>query len=166
MYHFKKDFVQKYIQKYIKEIDVINYNTRQFYYEVTVTFNPSYWSLNQAMVSIPQIVADVLKPIVKEKQLDKIILAYVVEYHENGYPHLHAQVITQSSIDPENQRNIHQRLCRRYGKSQWYQTGEEDMVHINNKFPDGIKWSEYIKKDKCKNEENGMKHYFQYQLGF
>lgn len=162
----KLDFVQKYIRDHIKEVDIMDHHLDRYYYEVTVTFDQKYWSLNNSLNSIPQIVADILKPIVKSNFYQKFQIAYVVEYHKNGYPHLHAQIINSQQIDPQDQKNIHQRLCRRYGKSQWYQTGQENKIHFNDKFPDGVLWSEYIKKDIELNEANGQRHYFQYSIGF
>lgn len=165
MFAIEKTYLQKYIQPYIKTIEEMDYTSRRYYYETTVTFNPQYWTLTTALRSINQVIADLLKPIIKNTYKEKIQIAYCVEYHVNGYPHIHAQILTKSEVDPEDQRNIHQRLCRRYGKSQWYQTGEEDMVHINEKFPEGIKWSDYIRKDVLSNQLNGQTHYYQYQLG-
>lgn len=162
----KPKFLQKYIQKHILEVIEMRYNYFNNYYEVTVTFNPQYWTLTNALYSIPEVVADIIKPIIRANCLNQFQIAYCVEYHDNGYPHLHAQILNSIEIHPEDQRNIHQRLCRRYGKSQWYQTGLEDKIHVNDKFPEGIKWSEYIKKDIIRNQENGQRHYFQYQFGF
>lgn len=165
MFSIKPKFVQKYIQEHIREIETMRHNYFNNYFEVTVTFNPQYWSMSNALISIPEVIADIIKPIVKSNQLNKFQIAYCVEYHENGYPHLHMQILNPSPIWPDDQRNIHQRLCRRYGKSQWYQTGLEDKNHINDKFPEGILWSDYIKKDVNQNEHNGQRHYYQYQIG-
>lgn len=162
----KLDFVQKYIQMHIKESDTMDYHLDRHYYEVTVTFDPKYWSLNNSLNSIPEVVADILKPIVKSNLYEKFQIAYSVEYHKNGYPHLHAQIINSLPIYPQDQKNIHQRLCRRYGKSQWYQTGQVDMIHFNDKYPEGILWSAYIQKDVEVNEARGQRHYFQYSIGF
>lgn len=166
MFKLNSNFLQKYARDAIKPIPIMDHHIKHYYYEVTVTFTPAYWSKIDSLESIPQVIADILKPIIKTIGLNKTQIAYAVEYHTNGYPHLHAQILTGMSIHPEDQRSIHQRLCRRYGKSQWYQTGEEDYLHINDKYPEGILWSQYIQKDKLQNEENGQQHYFQYQIGF
>lgn len=166
MFSLKSKLLQKYIVNHIKEVEEMRHNYFNNYYEVTVTFNQQYWTLSNALHSIPQVLADIIKPIIRVNSLNQFQIAYCVEYHANGYPHLHAQILNPIEIHPEDQRNIHQRLCRRYGKSQWYQSGLEDKIHINDKFPEGIKWSEYIKKDIEQNQANGQRHYFQYQLGF
>lgn len=165
-FQLNDSFLQKYVRDRIKPISTISHSGYQYYYEVTVTYNPQYWTKSYSLEAIPQIIADLLKPIVKWQWGTPgcIQIAYAVEYHENGYPHLHAQIITSGELNPELQRCIHQRLCRRYGRSQWYQTEQEDKIHVNDKFPNGIKWSEYIQKDKVLNSVNGQAHYYQYKL--
>lgn len=165
MYSIRDSYLQKYIQGRIKETDRKHTDYYNYTYECTVTFNQSYWSLRRAMQAIPEVVADILKPIVREL-CSSFYITYAIEYHRNGYPHLHAQIFTGViDIEPETQRNLTQRLCRRYGRSQWYQTGIEDKLHVNEQFPEGIYWSEYIKKDRQHNEEKQLKHYFNYQIG-
>ena len=161
------DYLQKYIRGHIHQIDQIDYNHPFHYYECTVTYDPKYWTLDQALSVTPQVISDILKPIIRQNpQFQKLFIAYSIEYLENGYPHIHTQIMNTISIIPEIQRQIHQRLTRRYGRSQWYQTGTENMLHTKGKYPEGILWSEYIKKDVIFNEQRGQKHYYQYQIGF
>lgn len=164
MFELKPEMIQSYILSRVTEKDSCNplrwnrLNGERFFYEFTITFNPQYWRLGNAMASVGQAIADVCKPIIRDDH--KFQLDYSIEYHENGMPHIHGQVITEWDIHPEIQRNIHQRLCRRYGRSQWFQTGLEDMFHTTS----GMKWSEYIRKDVLKNQVNGMKHFYSYQF--
>lgn len=163
MFQLKPENIQKYIKPWMVENnDRIRWknklNGELFYYEFTVTFNPNFWSMGYAMGCVGQVIADVVKPIIKDDHHFQI--DYSVEYHENKMPHIHGQVISREEIRPDVQWNIHHRLTRRYGRSQWYQTGTEDMFHEKS----GMKWSEYIKKDIEENEKNGMKHYYQYQF--
>lgn len=110
------------------------------------------------MSVVPQVIADVLKPIFRGGSTN-VLIRYSVEYHQNGYPHVHGQVVVEDySISPDIQKSLHQRLCRRYGKSQWYQTGTEDKFHESS----GMLWSEYIKKDVIKNSSSGLFHYHEY----
>lgn len=132
-----------------------------FYYEFTVTYNPSYWTKNASMQVVPQVIADVLKPVIRQGP-GNIIIRYSVEYHENGYPHIHGQVLTDYELLPDIQRSIHQRLCRRYGRSQWYQTENEDKYHETS----GMLWSQYIQKDVVKNSSSGLQHYHEYCVRF
>lgn len=152
MYHLDTSLIQRYAVPFIKD----KWYSNEYYYEVTVTFNPQYWSLSNAMANIKCVVADILKPVIRD--VYDFSIRYAVEYHENGMPHLHAQVSTSNELSPDIQRGIHQRLIRRYGRSQWYQTGQEDKFHDASQ----MLWSQYIKKDVFKNEENGMRHYFEY----
>lgn len=160
MFALKKELLQKYVRNWITEgwIDTKG----KYYYEFTVTFNMSYWSLADAMESVPQIIADVLKPVIRST--DTFTIRYSVEYHKNGMPHVHGQVSSGFPLHPDIQRAIHQRLIRRYGRSQWFQTGIEDKVHVNESYPDGIPWSEYIIKDVVLNEKNGLRHYYEYNF--
>lgn len=163
----KNDYLQRYIREHIKETQIVH-DSYAYYYECTVTYDPSYWSLGFALDVTPQVIADVLKPIIRQNPspFTKLKIAYSVEYLGNGYPHIHMQILNDINICPEIQRSINQRLCRRYGRSQWYQTGNEDRIHVNSKYPEGILWSEYIKKDVLFNEQNGQRHYYEYNIGF
>lgn len=161
MFQLNKNYLQKYVRDYIKENKVRD-DLKRFYYEVTITFNQQYWSLQRAIDCVEQVIADILKPVIRS--CSSFGIRYCVEYHANGYPHIHAQVLVDSELPEDIQRAIHCRLIKRYGRSQWYQTGEEDKIHINEKYPEGIRWSEYIKKDVRGNELNGKRHYFEYTL--
>lgn len=158
------------LQNYVREKIVDHFETHcascfhaafwvPFYYEFTVTYNPCYWTKHSAMQVVPQVVADVLKPIIRTTDGAVIMIRYSVEYHQNGYPHVHGQVLMNGQgISPDIQRSIHQRLCRRYGKSQWYQTESQDKFHETS----GMLWSEYIQKDVAKNSSSGLRHYYEY----
>jgi hypothetical protein len=164
-YRVNPNLVQKYIQKYIKE-EVVPANIRLYYYEATITFNRNFWSWCNAVSRIDQILADVIKPMVRDKVFNKWYLRYCVEYHEDGFPHVHLQVCSNSQVQPDIQQQIHARLNRRYGISQWYQTGLEDKLHKNDHFKLGP-WSEYLQKDREKNNlEKGVEHYYSYKIGF
>lgn len=168
-YKVNPNYVQKYIRDNIFTKEDARFkdvtNLRRWYYEGTVTFTRYYWSMAMAISSIDQVIADVIKPIVKDFHFNMWHLRYCVEYHKDGYPHVHFQVLASSPICPQTQHNIHARLCRRYGKSHWWQTGEEDKFHENDHFA-GL-WSEYLIKDREENnKENNMEHYYEYQFGF
>lgn len=164
-YKINSQYVQKYIARHIKEC-IVPANHRLFYYEGTVTFKRNYWSWSNAISKIDQVLADVIKPIVRYFDLNKWYFRYCVEYHEDGFPHIHFQVCVRQELCPDIQHQIHARLNRRYGISQWYQTGDKDKLHKNDHF-DLAPWSEYLQKDREKNNlEKGVEHYYSYQIGF
>lgn len=152
---------KKLIQKFVLMEEIPDGEWTGFYYEFTVTFNPSYWMKESTFYAVPQVIADVIKPIMRDVEYASWRLRYSVEYHQNGYPHIHGQVVSNVTISPDIQRCLHQRLCRRYGKSQWYQTEDRDKYHEAS----GMRWSRYIQKDVEKNEEGEAgRHYFCYKF--
>lgn len=152
MYALDTSLIQRYAVPYIKE----GWRDNIYFYESTVTFNPIYWTKTNAIFNVKSVVADVLKPIIRN--VYHFSIRYCVEYHENGMPHIHIQVSTNNELHPDIQRAIHQRLNRRYGRSQWYHSDKEDKFHETS----GMLWSVYLKKDVELNELNGMRHYFEY----
>lgn len=163
MFKVNTKLLQNYVQDYIHEGDA-NIGT-PYYYEFTVTYAQAFWSLPTAMRSVPQVIADVLKPAIRtirDDPIRRLQLNYGIEYQENGYPHIHGHLLTMWELTPDIQKNILQRLCRRFGKSQWYQTGQEDKFHEVS----GMFWSQYIKKDAEKNSSLGLQHYYEYCVSF
>lgn len=154
MFALNKNLIQRYATNWIKEGQANL--LAEYFYECTITFNPQYWSLNRSLNSVPHVIADVIKPVIRDGH--NFNLKYSIEYHENNMPHIHLQLITEYDICPHTQQAIHMRLVRRYGRTQWYQTGQEDKFHDVPK----MLWSEYLKKDLEKNQLNGLKHYFEY----
>lgn len=140
--------------------DLDSYFDNYFVYEVTVSFNQSYWSLMKATSSGIYMILDLLV-----KKLQKFggrwRIDYVVEYQKNSYPHLHAQIFTEEDIEPDKQRLLYGTLNSRFGRTQWYQTEKHDFYHVEiNKEtgePKG-KWSEYIRKDLETNNKSGCIH--------
>lgn len=130
-------------------------------YECTVTFDPKYYPLSLACSRVSHVVGDIVRYMIKEAK-PKCWIDYGVEYHKNHYPHIHFHLHSVGPLDPEHLKTLVARLCKRYGRTQLYQTGHEDYEHDK----DGtlIRWSEYIKKEALTNSENGKKHYFRYMI--
>lgn len=150
------------VKKEGEYFSIPRYEDDVFFYESTTTFNRRYWSLHRAIDSgIYQIVKDMIKFLnFTHEGLWRI--DYVVEYHKDGFPHFHCQVMTKIDIRPEDQMNLQRKLSRKYGRTDWYQTNKKDYLH--EKIIEGkntmVKWSDYIRKDLKNNERNGCKHGF------
>lgn len=160
-YTINKDNIQKYARERVTYGYVIRDKQLKYYYEFTITFNQAYWSKSQVWsYGVSNSIEDIVKPLIRCGITANI--NYSIEYHKNGYPHVHGHVITLEEIDPGIQHQIVARACRRYGRTQWYQTGEEDMYHEVSE----MKWSEYIKKDIETNKElnNGLEHYYELKI--
>lgn len=129
-------------------------------YEVTVTFNQHYWTL-QATVDygIRQCIGMLVKKL--QQKAGWFEMDYTVEYQKNGYPHLHAQIFTREELHADQQRSISGSLKTRFGRADWYQTGKEDYVHTEISKETGEmkgKWSNYIRKDLEANNKSGCIH--------
>lgn len=158
----ESDYDPYMIQKPIEKIsNVSQFEDQHYFYESTTTFNRKFWSLHRAIdVGIYQIVKELTKYLIfRHSELWRV--DYVVEYHKDGFPHFHCQIITKEEIYPEEQQNLERKLSRKFGFTKWYQTNKKDFLHYD-KVIEGkntqIKWSEYIRKDLEKNEKNACKH--------
>jgi hypothetical protein len=118
-------------------------------YEFTITFDPSYWRLSSILsYGVSQAITTIWKKIRKyNPELD-----YVVEYHENGRPHIHGQIFSDNEISIDHQKQALGMLTKKFGRSQWYQTENLDKYHEVSK----MKWSEYIRKDLDKYRDNNQ----------
>lgn len=132
-------------------------------YELTVTYDPKYYPLSLALTRVSHVVGDVVRFMIKEAK-PRCWIDYGVEYHRNSYPHIHFHLHSVAPLEPEKTKILVARLCKRYGRTQFYQTGHNDFEHEK----DGVKvlWSDYIKKESLTNAENGKKHYFRYMFDY
>lgn len=162
MFQINKKNIQKYVNDRLMDVTKTRIVFRElpYYYEGTITFNPQYWSHAHSLRGVSWSMEDLIKPLIRGGY--SFHLRYCVEYLKTSpyYPHVHFQVQTDYMIDPSIQQQIHGRNCRRYGRSQWFQTGTEDRYHENSK----MLWSEYIKKERVENEKSGLQHYYEYCL--
>jgi len=147
-------------------------------YEITTTFNPRFYPLGKACDYIRIVIREIInsssrfisaenKKLFREygdnnRFLKNHYLEYSVEYHKNGYPHIHAILHTEVDISAEKLFRFQQTLRKKFGKSDIYYTDTEDRIHENDHFVG--KWSEYLKKEVEQNEVNGKRHYFKIKM--
>lgn len=164
---------QKKEKKLIKYLDDLKFESFQIsddkdYYkqieymykhEFTVTYNRKrIWDIPYAYTMTDFIIQDIESALsrYKKREIKKgagepcTVYNYVVEHHQDGWPHVHGTYYT-SHIQPSvHTSNLEALLSRKYGFSDIYCTGLIDKFHPKS----GLKWSEYIKK------EGVVKYYF------
>lgn len=130
-------------------------------YEITITFNPKWYSSNQDMLDhIPEILKQLrIKSCSPLSNFSHCYFNYVTEYQKNGAPHVHATLIYDQRLNISHLTNWEQFFKRLYGKTSIFYTGKYDKIHTNDHYVGT--WSNYLKKDNPENyfEENIQKNY-------
>lgn len=141
---------------------------KKFFYEWTLTFSPNYWVPYITIDKIPDVLLQVVKDFARH--IIYFDIAYSIEYHSKGSnknPHIHIAICCYDEmLKSESLFSLSQKYNRKYGRNSLYFTGEEMRKHNINKNEGEPEimgtWLDYLKKDVVKNEENGLKHYYEY----
>lgn len=131
------------------------------HYEVTVTMNPKFYTLEKATRYMKSIASDVMSDFLRLSSGIGFV-QYCVEYQENGMPHIHFNIIIETDIEAISLNNLKSKYTRSYGKTKIYYTGNEDKLHHNDHYHGT--WSNYLNKEVNANEVNGKQHYFEYEI--
>lgn len=133
-------------------------------YEFTVTFNPKFiFSIDYAHTMLPEVIHDIFQlgcRVSKKKRSDytnSFLFNYTVEYHKNGYPHIHGTLLLQDPLQPVTCQNWQSKFYRKYGKTDVWATGQTDKIHKNDHFEGP--WSQYLKKE-------GQVTYYRYDQNY
>lgn len=138
---------------FLYDFDLFNVYTKDYYrYEFTVTYNPRFiYSIEYAESMTHYVIKDIFdmakrnSKIKRENSYNPFFFNYVVEHHENGYPHIHGTLFTYLHLMPQTLANWESKFYRKYGKTQVWATGLVDKVHKNDHFQGT--WQEYLRKD-------------------
>jgi len=131
-----------------------NVNQEEFYseledvyrYEITVTYNPKYIdTIEYAETMTDYVHHDLQRFLQRQSTVCDYKYNYVVEHHENGYPHIHGTLYSYLRIKPESLFNLEKSLQRKYGRSSIWATDKTDKIHHNDHFTGT--WQEYLHKE-------------------
>jgi len=120
-------------------------------YELTITFNPKWFS---DILDMEKTYLDVIdKIIIKAHSTLELnglcYFNYVKEYQSNGFPHMHGTLMFFNRLANSRLTNWEQFFQRLYGKTQIWYTGDKDKIHKNDHFEGP--WSKYLLKDNPEN---------------
>jgi len=123
-------------------------------YEVTVTFNPKWYSDLTDMESAYNDIIEklIIKAHSALNQNESCHFNYVKEYQSNGAPHMHGTLMFYHRLTNSRLTNWEQFFQRLYGKTQIWYTGDKDKIHKNDHYEGP--WSGYLKKDNPENYES------------
>lgn len=138
----------------VKEIVPIDWskeylNTHR--YEITITFNPKWFSnIKDMEIHCKTIIEQLIIKCHSALQMNcSMYINYVIEYQSNGHPHIHATLMFDTRLVNSRLTNWEQFFQRLYGKTQIWYTGSVDKIHRNDHFTGP--WSKYLLKDNPEN---------------
>lgn len=137
------------LNRVVKEEFYGNYIGDHLYrIEFTVTYNPRYMpDIAYADSLNVEVVSRIINFVEQNQQCegDGAFLNYVIERHQNGFPHIHGTIFTENIIRPSSVHNLEKSLYRMYGATQVYCTGKFDKWHKNDHFEGN--WQDYLHKE-------------------
>lgn len=129
-----------------------HYIDQTFRHEFTITYNPKFiYDIDYADSMTDFVIKDIVslgKRVSTDKRSgvsNKFYFNYVVERHENGWPHIHGTLFTLDRIKPQTLANWEASFGRKYGRTAVWATGLQDKIHKNDHF-EGT-WQNYLHKE-------------------
>lgn len=158
-----REGIQKYIQT---SVDYDNWNTDLCttfpeLVEITVTFNPCFYTLQTANDAVLATVTGIIRCIAVCRI--PFVIDTAVEYHKNGMPHIHIGIYSITPLQ-NVKHNLWQQVSgyiNKRGKSSIYHTPRPFMHHIHEMdkvkeqtyLTHDMNWYQYVRKDKGPHNE-------------
>lgn len=125
--------------------------------EITVTFNPSFYNIGNAASNCSVVVTKLLRQLCTVTVMADFTLEVSMEYHANGYPHLHIGVYSREFLQnlKQNLWQIISKMLSGYGRNTIYhnptpgthRVHELDATKQAKYGVASMDWSQYIRKD-------------------